>query len=86
MCITLKISKPLLLSPDISVRPDGKRTSGHIKNLSGIKVLLLIIEFKINYILCFDNTDIIQTNCQMYMHYTVQLYFTLYHKDKSSVS
>ena len=27
-----------------------------------------------------------QTNFKMYMHYTVQLYCTLYHKDQSSVS
>ena len=27
-----------------------------------------------------------QTDCEMYMHYTVQLHSTLYHKDKISVS
>ena len=48
--------------------------------------LLLIIEVKINFSSGFDNVIIKQTNCKMYMHYTVQLYCTLYHKVMSSVS
>ena len=48
--------------------------------------LLLIIEVKINFSSGFDNAIIKQTNYKMYMHYTVQLYFTLYNKDQSSIS
>ena len=46
--------------------------------------LLLIIEVKINFNLGFDIKGY-QTNSKMYMHYTVQLYCTLYHKVQSSV-
>ena len=39
--------------------------------------LLLIIEVKINLSFGFDKANIKQTNCKMYMHYTVQLYCSL---------
>ena len=42
----------------------------YIKNLSGFKGLLLIIEVKINFSLGFDNTGY-QTNCKVYINYTV---------------
>ena len=69
-----------------------------MKCLSGVELMLttiqfkvdamalpLIIEVKINFSSGFDNAIIKQTNCKMYMHYTVQLYCTLYHKVMSSV-
>ena len=43
----------------------------YIKNLSGFKGLLLIIEVKINFSLGFDDTGY-QTNCKVYINYTVQ--------------
>ena len=46
----------------------------HIKNLSGFKGLLPIIEVKINFSFGFDNAIIKQTNYKMYMDYTVQLH------------
>ena len=39
----------------------------YIKNLSGFKGLLLIIEVKINFSLGFDDTGY-QTNCKVYLN------------------
>ena len=44
---------------------------------------LLIIEVKINFSLGLTIQIVKQTNCKMYMHYTVQLYCTLYYKDRA---
>ena len=59
---------------------------GALRTSVDSRVLLLIIEVKVNFSLGFDNTDYQTNKLKMYMHYTVQLYFTFYHKDQSSVS